>query len=528
MITHDLSRPLSLVLLIVGAALTGLACGGGDITTPDTGSIAVTTVTTGPEPDADGYAVAIDDGAEIAIPASGTMQRDNLELGNHSIRLSRMAANCTVAGENPRSVSVSAGATVEVSFAVTCTARTGILQITTTTTGGSPDPDGYTSAIDEGAAQAIGTNGALSIAVSPGTHRVILSGVASNCRVEGDNPRPISVTTGATTTAAFQITCSSPPVLKIAFIDNANPERDVTSVYLVNPDGNGTRRLTHDRDYMGLSWSPDGLKIATASHDPTDEDRFDVYVVNVDGSGITNLTNNPGEVGGCPAWSPDGRKIAFSGKVDNTSGIYVMNPDGSGKTKLPQGEGCPRWSPDGSKVAFIGGESSNPDIHVMNADGSGLTNLTATTEWKRNLDWSPDGRRIVYTGFRIGDLTHNIFVTNVNGTGETIVSQLPEPSGGYGWGGAGEPLWSPDGNHIAFTACVIRDCDTFIVNADGSGQQDLTNTPTNHEEVLGWSPDGSQILFWSDGVWVMRSDGTGRTVVSQAVPAWLAMAIWWR
>lgn len=70
------------------AALIGLGCSGGDLTPPPTsGSVTITTSTTGQESDADGYAVAIDGGTETAIPASGTLQRDNVEPGDHSIRL---------------------------------------------------------------------------------------------------------------------------------------------------------------------------------------------------------------------------------------------------------------------------------------------------------------------------------------------------------------------------------------------------------------------------------------------------------
>jgi probable HAF family extracellular repeat protein len=201
--------------LLWAASLVGLGCGGGDVTTPPTtGSLAITTNTSGPEPDADGYAVTIDGGTEIAIPASGTLQRDNVEPGNHTVRLTGMAANCTVAGENPRSVSVPAGETMTVTFELTCSATTGSLQITAATSGPSPDADGYTITLDGADRGTLVASGAATLnGLPPGTHSLGLSGVAGNCQVQGDNPRSITVVAGASATAAFAIVCTAPPAV---------------------------------------------------------------------------------------------------------------------------------------------------------------------------------------------------------------------------------------------------------------------------------------------------------------------------
>src|SRR5688572_29678154 len=92
-------RNLGLKLLC--GALPALGCGGGDVTTPSTGGIEITTVTSGPEPDADGYAISIDQAVDVAIGINATLQRGDLEPGSHNVRLGGMAANCTVEGDNP-------------------------------------------------------------------------------------------------------------------------------------------------------------------------------------------------------------------------------------------------------------------------------------------------------------------------------------------------------------------------------------------------------------------------------------------
>src|SRR4051812_36361346 len=210
-----MSRVAGLGLLLAGAALTGLGCGGGDIMPPSTnGSLTITTSTTGPESDPDGYAVTVDGGTETAIPASGTLQRDDVKPGDHSIRLSGMAANCTIAGENPRSISLPAGETVTVGFELTCAATTGSLQIAAATSGPSPDADGYTITLDGAERGALVASGAVTLnGLPPGTHSVGLSGIAGNCQVQGDKPRSIAIVAGASATAAFDVGCAAPPPL---------------------------------------------------------------------------------------------------------------------------------------------------------------------------------------------------------------------------------------------------------------------------------------------------------------------------
>ena len=112
-------RRVGLNLLIVGTLLSGVSCGD-NLAPPFTGSIEVTTATSWPEPDADGYVVTFDEGSPTAIGANATLRRDNLQPGSHTVRVAGIAANCTAAGENPRPVVVQAGHTAPVPFTITC------------------------------------------------------------------------------------------------------------------------------------------------------------------------------------------------------------------------------------------------------------------------------------------------------------------------------------------------------------------------------------------------------------------------
>jgi TolB protein len=107
-----------------------------------------------------------------------------------------------------------------------------------------------------------------------------------------------------------------------------------------------------------------------------------------DGSGEQRLTHD--FVGGSwSSWSPDGRRIAFSG----SGGIYVINADGTGLKRLTKNEVWdqgPIWSPDGRKIAFYSERDGNGEIYVMNADGSDPRNVSHSgTRGSGLFSWSP-------------------------------------------------------------------------------------------------------------------------------------------
>src|SRR5437016_2173055 len=176
--------------------------------TATTGSLKVTTNTTGSDLDPDGYTVVVDGSQSKAIGINSSVTFSGLSPGDHSVQLNGIAQNCTVSS-NPRTVSITVGNTTATTFSVSCAPTTGSLAVTTNTTGSNLDPDGYTLTVDGGQSKAIGINNTVTISgLSPGDHSVQLNGVAQNCTVTS-NPRTVGITAGSTTTTTFTVICAA-------------------------------------------------------------------------------------------------------------------------------------------------------------------------------------------------------------------------------------------------------------------------------------------------------------------------------
>jgi len=224
-----------------------------------------------------------------------------------------------------------------------------------------------------------------------------------------------------------------------------------------------------------------------------------------------------------PAWSPDGRAIAFERAAPQgdpfsaiwTDDIWVVHADGTGLRRLtssPMTENEPAWSPDGRKIIFTRDPGYElPEIWVMNADGSAKRRLTRDANRDDDPAWSPDGSKIAFASSALDSfIDSNIYVMQADGSGRRLLA-----SGHGEHFGLYEPGWSPDGTRIVFA----QDDEIWIMNADGSDRRRLTEVADYSwaDKEPDWSPDGRWIVFeregsdsdykWS-GVLLVRPDGT--------------------
>lgn len=194
------------------------------------------------------------------------------------------------------------------------------------------------------------------------------------------------------------------------------------------------------------AWSPDGRLIAYRSIIGESESS-DIWVVQANGAYPLKLTAN-GAYNSSPAWSPDGRKIAFVSKKGAIKDIWTMNADGSQPAKLVSSPGYqsnPSFSPAGDQIVFSQYENGESTLMVVNVIGTGLRALTTGGFRDRAPNWGIRG--IVFSSNRGGanpDDDWKIWSIQPNGSGLRKVGDA---------GGSG-PVWMPDGR-IAFSDARI-------------------------------------------------------------------------
>ena len=460
---------LGFITLLAVSPLDG--CGtGGDILDPRpaVGAIVVATRTTGVDLDADGYTFSVDGGASRVVAGNERLVVPDLEAGDHQVVLQGIATNCQINGENPRVAAVPVADTTEVAFEVSCSALTGTVVVTASTTGPLPDPDGYLVSADGGTGRPVGPVRPASFTeLAAGSHTFTLSDLALNCAVSGDNPVRIDVTKGTTTPVAFSVSCSGPvPTPGVGQLLFTSDRSGVAHIYLLEVADGAVTDLTPYANAQQGRWSPDGSKILFTRKR---NGNADIYVMDADGSASVPLTTTP-EQEALPTWSPDGGRIAFSANGE----IWVMNADGSGRVALGEGA-SPAWSPDGALIAFTWADSANcvidvfcpVNVYTMAPDGSGKRNVTNRIEASHRAGapaWSPDGSKIAYwrsTGGWLTPLTTGVAVTTRDGGSQRLLIA----SKGIG----SAPVWAPDGSRIAFAGGPIEGTVDVMVVAESGG-----------------------------------------------------------
>ena len=193
----------------------------------------------------------------------------------------------------------------------------------------------------------------------------------------------------------------------------------------------------------GVSWFPDSTAITFGGRTEEPEESYDIYVMKL-GTGeplIRRIVEN----GIQPAWSPDGRLLAFTTFRDGNLEVYLVDGDGRNLRNLSRHEGydgCPAWFPEGDRIAFESDRFGNLEICIADVLSGEVVNLTNHPGVDRQPAWSRDDREIVFVSNR--DWNFHVYRMAADGSGVTRLTT--------GYVEDREPAWSPDGESICFVS----------------------------------------------------------------------------
>jgi Tol biopolymer transport system component len=286
-------------------------------------------------------------------------------------------------------------------------------------------------------------------------------------------------------------------------------------ICVANVDETGSEQLTQtERQAAAPAWSPDGETIVYASGIPTivvttgqlqvvgEGEAPGLFTVSANGGSPRRLTREPGD--DLPAWSPDGRTIAFT---TAEGGIALVDASGRGRRELTSPRSAvdlgAAWSPDGSSIAFTRYPltqytQENGDVYtgpvrretwVMKDDGSDLRQLTTSRTFNSSFAlayrprWSPDGRSLAVTKVRETAASwwfEVVVVPSVGGVPRTVSSRENDPARV----GSLLPSWSPDGTWISFVSDADGDFDVYMARIGGRGSRQITSEESQEYDAV--------------------------------------------
>lgn len=253
-------------------------------------------------------------------------------------------------------------------------------------------------------------------------------------------------------------------------------------IWVMDYDGQNQYQVTHlGTDSNGPSISPDNSKLAFASFGKYG---WQIRVLSMKTHRYLYF-HEPGGTALSPAWSPDGKQLAYSLSANGNPDIYVCNANGTNLHRITAFLGpnvSPVWNPKtGSQIAWVSGMTGLPQIYTMDSDGSNVARMT-DGGYATSPSWSPNGQFLTFAWNRnygpgapggediyLMDIATHRWVQLTHGEG---VNDFPS--------------WSPDGRHIVFQRRIGNRTNIWMMLADGSHQQQLTHNGDSRMPDWSW------------------------------------------
>lgn len=271
--------------------------------------------------------------------------------------------------------------------------------------------------------------------------------------------------------------------------------------YVIKKDGT-SRRLFNDS--LCVTSPSYKNKITMASIDSSGSFLNLLYSANSDGTGIVKIPKGSYY----PVYlslSPRGDKVLFTTDAGNY--LCVVNIDGTGLIQISDGirgtEQIPKFSPDGKQIAFFEAlPNLTTGLYSIGTDGTNKKLLKDSIYYSAGftLDWSSDGSKVVYQNKPHNSLPSKICTIDITGLNYEELANGENPS------------CSPFGDKICFLENVNQGIyDLFMMNSNGSGIVNLTNSQSEYDNPGSWSPEGEKILYTVGGNKVKLYDLNSQT-----------------
>ena len=254
-------------------------------------------------------------------------------------------------------------------------------------------------------------------------------------------------------------------------------------LHVMNADGTGDRELPGQTDNVNMfpAWSPDGKRIAFMSGPTLKGDEYHISVINADGTGLKALSI-PGKMAGLPAWSPDGKLLAVIAG-ENRPAVWVCDPDGNGLRQVsPEGTPgmFPFWTSDGKGIGYTrfserAEAEMKADIIVSKLEGGGAETLVTGDKMLIATAHavSPDGKRLLFAAMDPMAKNVSIRVLDLAGKSENILDEtaadLDKGPQAFPY-----PTWAPDGKSFLVSYPTEKGMGVFRMTEDGKTRTRLT------------------------------------------------------